>query len=115
MMPKPEQAGSIRTETFFYRRPSRTLPAPVVRCTPGTRRRRRPGLGRDRTCWTWVIALDRFKRGPALGAVTLLCTARSHFSSAGSTFRLDEKASRWPRSEEHTSELQSQFHLVCRL
>src|SRR5438309_5531955 len=21
----------------------------------------------------------------------------------------------WPRSEEHTSELQSQFHLVCRL
>src|SRR5689334_23603872 len=24
-------------------------------------------------------------------------------------------ASRFPRSEEHTSELQSQFHLVCRL
>src|SRR5438309_6005488 len=25
------------------------------------------------------------------------------------------RSSRWTRSEEHTSELQSQFHLVCRL
>src|SRR2546430_13047143 len=29
--------------------------------------------------------------------------------------RLREPRSRWPRSEEHTSELQSQSNLVCRL
>src|SRR5689334_24194450 len=34
--------------------------------------------------------------------------------STPSTMTLFERA-RWPRSEEHTSELQSQFHLVCRL
>src|SRR5689334_24359450 len=28
---------------------------------------------------------------------------------------LEKKKERLPRSEEHTSELQSQFHLVCRL
>src|SRR5438309_4293227 len=33
---------------------------------------------------------------------------------AGSTFA-SHIVSKWVRSEEHTSELQSQFHLVCRL
>src|SRR5689334_23541317 len=29
--------------------------------------------------------------------------------------RFVKRRTRWSRSEEHTSELQSQFHLVCRL
>src|SRR5688572_30938490 len=35
-------------------------------------------------------------------------------SSLGSP-QLTTRATRWPRSEEHTSELQSQSNLVCRL
>src|SRR5580693_6464704 len=42
---------------------------------------------------------------------------RSHRSVARTVIHHDEVLGRWAgvRSEEHTSELQSQFHLVCRL
>src|SRR5689334_25341508 len=48
------------------------------------------------------------------------CPTRRLFSSGSWTFtraaREGNSAARiWRRSEEHTSELQSQFHLVCRL
>src|SRR5689334_24605819 len=39
----------------------------------------------------------------------------SVISPVGSIRTIPEKKSSWRRSEEHTSELQSQFHLVCRL
>src|SRR5438309_4897444 len=58
--------------------------------------------------WTWVN--DRYRDSlPAdfqSGLMTLDATDRLHVKQGRSTAR---------RSEEHTSELQSQFHLVCRL
>src|SRR5579862_4454951 len=44
--------------------------------------------------------------------LTRLCFA-AHFYNR-SAFNLLMRSSTDPRSEEHTSELQSQFHLVCR-
>src|SRR5689334_24163212 len=48
-----------------------------------------------------------------------VCAPRSRtrtvFVSPGFTSRRYRKEHFVPRSEEHTSELQSQFHLVCRL
>src|SRR6266481_9335422 len=56
-------------------------------------------------------ALPISSRWPGLrGAVS----RRSSASSPASTSP-PPAASPWGRSEEHTSELQSQFHLVCRL
>src|SRR6266481_7772966 len=40
---------------------------------------------------------------------------RSWPRAASSTSCPPSTSAPWPRSEEHTSELQSQFHLVCRL
>src|SRR5689334_23726050 len=61
-------------------------------------------------------------RSPRTGRWTAAIAGRrkgsgSHFSRAGNrTARFAWKTSARPtRSEEHTSELQSQFHLVCRL
>src|SRR2546429_2694843 len=45
--------------------------------------------------------------------VERLCTFRGPVSSARASSRDDCRRS--PRSEEHTSELQSRLHLVCRL
>src|SRR5438309_6620628 len=42
-------------------------------------------------------------------------TRRRSRPSAPAALRPAERAARCGRSEEHTSELQSQFHLVCRL
>src|SRR5690348_17735519 len=57
--------------------------------------------------------------------VARLCTSGSGCStqaanpdpqaSASASKRSSGARSRWPRSEEHTSELQSPVHLVCRL
>src|SRR5689334_24435889 len=49
------------------------------------------------------------QRRPAAGARSLDCIAR------GAVHRQHVEAVDRHRSEEHTSELQSQFHLVCRL
>src|SRR5699024_7666305 len=48
--------------------------------------------------------LDKFMNSPSLRAVFYVNQATSNFH-----------ALRYPRSEEHTSELQSRFDLVCRL
>src|SRR5438309_3409718 len=44
-----------------------------------------------------------------------LLLAERHDGDGAGRGSLDRPRSRDPRSEEHTSELQSQFHLVCRL
>src|SRR2546430_11040378 len=49
-------------------------------------------------------ALPIFTRVPPVGMASRALTAR-----------LSSTCSSWPRSEEHTSELQSQSNLVCRL
>src|SRR2546422_3691147 len=41
--------------------------------------------------------------------------SRAHAGSAGTRRRLRLRSRAPPRSEEHTSELQSRLHLVCRL
>src|SRR5207253_11053295 len=43
------------------------------------------------------------------------CAASAHCSAAMSPWSSGPKLHRWGRSEEHTSELQSRGHLVCRL
>src|SRR5438309_7554847 len=48
-----------------------------------------------------------FRSGSSIGGSRLSISARCGSSHGGNTSRV--------RSEEHTSELQSQFHLVCRL
>src|SRR2546422_8883385 len=47
------------------------------------------------------------------GPVCSTTSARRSISSGRG--RIRRSASRWQRSEEHTSELQSRLHLVCRL
>src|SRR5689334_24502563 len=50
------------------------------------------------------------------GARGKVGTACGHFASAARSIRLPRgRRGMISRSEEHTSELQSQFHLVCRL
>src|SRR5438309_9289800 len=63
-------------------------------------------IGTAADCLASVEARKRI----ATIAVTASSTAPAR--TAGASQRLDRRA---VRSEEHTSELQSQFHLVCRL
>src|SRR5689334_24381251 len=60
-----------------------------------------------------VAALDLARRLPVEGDLHLL----ARLERAGLVDRVAEQPELVPelRSEEHTSELQSQFHLVCRL
>src|SRR5579862_3186600 len=46
---------------------------------------------------------------------TLFRSGRPRPRSRPRPSRRPSRSPRWRRSEEHTSELQSQFHLVCRL
>src|SRR5689334_24782681 len=55
-----------------------------------------------RGCFSWRGSTPRQQRRP-------LIPPSSH------RLKLNATASSPPRSEEHTSELQSQFHLICRL
>src|SRR6266513_6260996 len=60
--------------------------------------------------WSWRLAaglLAIYLGGAAISAVQLLPT--------GQTMRETIRGLPLPRSEEHTSELQSRFDLVCRL
>src|SRR6266550_7455159 len=51
-------------------------------------------------------AVDEYRVGPAVELVERTNQVERF---------LDRLRVRWPRSEEHTSELQSRLHLVCRL
>src|SRR2546422_8597005 len=57
--------------------------------------------------------LFRSRRGPTTG--TRSGRVRTRTSTKGSTFSPPGAQMSSPRSEEHTSELQSRLHLVCRL
>src|SRR2546430_4284044 len=55
-------------------------------------------------------------RPPCASTCTSRCRAARRASSSGcSDATIGTAISRWSRSEEHTSELQSQSNLVCRL
>src|SRR5438309_7793689 len=70
---------------------------------------------------TPAAAATSVKRMPTAAAATARSPGRPHpATSAGAARRLAaarvrKEAKARNRSEEHTSELQSQFHLVCRL
>src|SRR6266481_7148985 len=85
----------------------------------------RPGWGRRRPdpCRRCVGVptriLDRDLEAEAQRPVRLQVVAGPRFEPATDSHNgVSPRADLWitaPRSEEHTSELQSQFHLVCRL
>src|SRR3989442_10716765 len=60
-------------------------------------------------CWVLLIALNR-SRALACAPRWRACAWRSVPTASCANW-----ACRWTRSEEHTSELQSRPHLVCRL
>src|SRR5207253_7278654 len=72
---------------------------------PGQRSRQRRHL---RTCEGRLYGRSR-RRGRLSSRFTGGCAAGARCRTA------DEHAAAFPRSEEHTSELQSRGHLVCRL
>src|SRR5438309_9195951 len=51
----------------------------------------------------------------AMRAIEVICKELADSAIEGKTGRAETKGDEGQRSEEHTSELQSQFHLVCRL
>src|SRR5690625_6763356 len=68
---------------------------------------------------TTLIELDRrIRENPAYdvrASLVLACGARSCAYAQAPAFRAENLDAQLDRSEEHTSELQSRGHLVCRL
>src|SRR5438309_8983878 len=59
---------------------------------------------------------SRFSRGTCQSSLIFSSPTKALATSPASPISMIEPADhRYGRSEEHTSELQSQFHLVCRL
>src|SRR3989449_6971932 len=82
--------------TTLFRSPAATQRLPRCRSgSPPPFASRGPLLGKGRRGWAWITA-----RAPSM-----------HHPSAG---RKRQRVGK-QRSEEHTSELQSRLHLVCRL
>src|SRR5712692_11988485 len=73
----------------------------------------RPLLELVRTCGESVVLAGR--GAPRQGADTSATLVRTTVEGKGTTRSLSPLPRLMRRSEEHTSELQSQFHLVCRL
>src|SRR5699024_12526210 len=69
------------------------------------------------TRWSALIApCSTASSRPPSGSISSACIfTRSPFSFAACMYLLDWSMENTPRSEEHTSELQSRFDLVCRL
>src|SRR5579862_10000915 len=61
----------------------------------------------------FFLMIRRPPRSTLFPYTTLFRSPGTHSAAAASCRCAPTIA--WPRSEEHTSELQSQFHLVCRL
>src|SRR5207253_7412423 len=69
-------------------------------------------------CWFFFfLMVRRPPRSTLFPYTTLFRSPRAARSGAASRARPPHRSGRWPcrRSEEHTSELQSRGHLVCRL
>src|SRR5687768_18284464 len=79
---------------YALRRPSPSVDAPTTECLAAT------------TAVTVAAEPPLVSNPPAPCGIPIHC--RNHSSTVSST-------SFGPRSEEHTSELQSRLHLVCRL
>src|SRR5689334_23866935 len=88
----------------MIRRPPRSTLFPYTTLFRSWVGRRSRGLSHRR--WSDLHALVWESVGRCVGGRVMVASARRTWSSR-SAFP--------PRSEEHTSELQSQFHLVCRL
>src|SRR5689334_24439923 len=82
----------------------------------------RPTMGKCEGGWTWAIEKGAYGEVP-LDGMTIgqyaNWPAAIHEGNGVAVSFIDERADKPQRqalrSEEHTSELQSQFHLVCRL
>src|SRR5205814_10156098 len=102
----------LTSSSYFYHFFSILRPPPSTPLFPYTtlfRSRARHDQMRAR-----VLCLDRHLRGPQVPRHGI----RAHVSPDGRASgggRLGLRARRYGRSEEHTSELQSLRHLVCRL
>src|SRR5689334_24013970 len=69
-------------------------------------------------CYLWCgdrRALHSFPTRRSSDLVDASALARARFRKAAISLAALPRAELYSRSEEHTSELQSQFHLVCRL
>src|SRR2546430_8781009 len=84
----------------MIRRPPRSTLFPYTTLFRSAKVLRPPIIGTDQTALEWATPSER------------ACRSRERHSAAS---RILASLSRGPRSEEHTSELQSQSNLVCRL
>src|SRR5689334_9765440 len=115
--------GAVRIHTSDTEQPSQVEPGPVLSqlltastTVVGTSATGRPELLADvESCW---LAIPLLARGDHLGLL-LLASRDEHAYDDGradlATALVGQAMVAYERSEEHTSELQSQFHLVCRL
>src|SRR3989338_4000198 len=114
----PDRTGRAATEIDAPRRPGtrRDHVYFADECKPDHRPRKlvrcnsRPGVGASRQ----ILARGVLPR-PAAGAIRAAEPCRNSRPSPPSIWDPIRFTCKSPRSEEHTSELQSQFHLVCRL
>src|SRR5258708_30790364 len=106
------QALTLPRASYYRDRRKASVPA-VAACRPSPARALRPA---EREAVLSRLHQERFQdRPPAAVYATLLDEGEYHCSIRTMYRLLEQRYSPSSRSEEHTSELQSPDHIVCRL